>query len=145
VLSMNLTPYCHVSLSYIMDFVIEISHQGIQTTRSHASRCHHYNDYHYCNVDFVVFHNVTCYTNSLSLRIHAKTTELLNIMCTLVATRVRLRSFQVHRAPKHNFNYWAQCYNKGQLRVKYRIMALSNSSSRGKACNVLCNFIQNIC
>jgi hypothetical protein len=29
------------------------------------SRCHHCNYYHYCNVDFVLFHNIICYTTSL--------------------------------------------------------------------------------
>jgi hypothetical protein len=45
-------------------FDIQISHPRIQTTHSHTSHCH------YCNVDFVVFHNVTCYTNSLLSCIH---------------------------------------------------------------------------
>ena len=46
---------------------------------SSLSLCHH------CNVDFVFFHNVTCYTNSLLSHIRVNTTDLLNIMCTLVA------------------------------------------------------------
>ena len=41
---------------------------------------------HYCNVDIVLSYNVTCYTNSLLLHIHGNTIDLLNIMCTLVAT-----------------------------------------------------------
>ena len=55
VLNLNLSPYCHVSLPYITRFDIKINHQGIQTPRLHASRCHHCN---YCNVDFVLFHYV---------------------------------------------------------------------------------------
>jgi hypothetical protein len=35
---------------------------------------------------FVLFHNVTCYNNSLVSRIHVNTTILCNIMCTLVVT-----------------------------------------------------------
>ena len=42
------------SLTNIMGFEIKVFHQRIQTTHSHASYCH------YCNVDFVLFHNVTC-------------------------------------------------------------------------------------
>jgi hypothetical protein len=30
-----LTPYCHVSLPYIMDFDIKINHQRIQSTHTH--------------------------------------------------------------------------------------------------------------
>ena len=33
----------------------------------------------------VLFHNITCYTNPLSTRIHANITYLLNITCTLVS------------------------------------------------------------
>ena len=61
VLSLNL-PSCHISLSHIMGFDMKIIRQRIQTTRSHASYCDHY---HHCNVDFVLFYNVTSYTNSL--------------------------------------------------------------------------------
>ena len=44
--------------------------------------------YHY-NVDFVLFHNVTCADSLLSC-IHVNTTYLLDITCTLVATCVIL-------------------------------------------------------
>ena len=60
----------------------KIHHQRIQTTRSHASRCQYC---HYCNVDFVLFHNVTCYTNSLLSHIHVNTVELLDVTCILIA------------------------------------------------------------
>jgi hypothetical protein len=43
---------------------------------------------------FVLFHNVTCYTNSIVLCIDVNTTKLRNIMCTLVATRVILWSLE---------------------------------------------------
>jgi hypothetical protein len=71
---------CHVSLPYIIGFDINIIHQRIQTTRLHSSRCH------YWGVDFVLFHYVTCYTNSLLSCIHVNNAYLLNITCTLVAT-----------------------------------------------------------
>jgi hypothetical protein len=40
------------------------------------------------------FHNVTCYTNSLLSRVHVNIIELSNIMCTLAATCVILRSLE---------------------------------------------------
>jgi hypothetical protein len=43
---------------------------------------------------FVLFHNVTCYTNSIVSHIHVNTTKLYNITCTLVATCVILRSLE---------------------------------------------------
>ena len=49
----------------LLGFDIKINHQRIQPTCLHTSHCHHYSDCHYCNADFVLFHNVTCYTNSL--------------------------------------------------------------------------------
>ena len=44
--SLNLYPCCHISLSYIMGSDINIIQQRIQTTCSHASRCH---NCHYCS------------------------------------------------------------------------------------------------
>ena len=64
------------------------------TTCSHASRCHHCKYYQYCNVGFVLFHNVTCYTNSLLSHIHTNTIEHPNITCTLFATSMILRSLE---------------------------------------------------
>jgi hypothetical protein len=46
------------------------------------------------HIFFVLFHNVTCYTNSIEPRIHVNTTKLYNIMCTLVATCLILRSLK---------------------------------------------------
>ena len=44
---------------------------------------------------FVLFHNITCYTNnSIISHIHVNTTKLHNITCTLVATGVILRSVE---------------------------------------------------
>jgi hypothetical protein len=80
---------------------MKIIHRRIQTTHSRASRCHHC---HHYNVDFVVFHNVTCYANSLLSCIHVTTTYLLNITCTLVATCVklgRLKCTNYHKGHSH--------------------------------------------
>ena len=43
---------------------------------------------------FVLFHSVTCYTNSKVSRIHVNTTELRNTTCALVVTSVILRSLE---------------------------------------------------
>ena len=43
-------------------------------------------------LNFVLFHNVTCYTNYLLSCIHVNTIELHNITCTLVTTNVILRN-----------------------------------------------------
>ena len=56
----------------------------MQTTCSHASRCHHCRFLSLFHVDFVLVRYVTRYTNSL-LSI-CNTTYLLNITCTLIAT-----------------------------------------------------------
>jgi hypothetical protein len=81
VLSLDHTPCCHGSLPYITGFDIKVFHQRIQTSRSHASCCRYY------NLDFVLFHNVTCYTYSLLSCIHVNTLKLL-----LVAIRMILWS-----------------------------------------------------
>ena len=44
------------------------------------------------HISFALFHSVTCYTNPRVPCIHANTTKLRNITCTLVATCVILRS-----------------------------------------------------
>ena len=72
-------------------------HQRIQTTYSHVSHCHHYNYCHYCNVDFVLFHNITCFTNYLLSSIHVSTIYLLNITCTLVSKSVVLWMLECNR------------------------------------------------
>jgi hypothetical protein len=46
------------------------------------------------HISFVIFHSVTCYTNSMVSRIHVNTTKLCNITCTLVATCLILRSLE---------------------------------------------------
>ena len=62
---------------------IKVIHQRVQSTCSHAPR-HPY--CHYCNADFVLFHNVTCYINTLLSCIHVNIAHLLNITCTSVTT-----------------------------------------------------------
>ena len=61
-LSLHPSPCCHISFSYTTSFNTKVNYQRIQTTNSHAPCYHHRHD---CNVDFVLFYNVTCYTNSL--------------------------------------------------------------------------------
>ena len=68
-----------------MGFDVKIIHQSVQTICSHASHCHHFHYYDYCNVDFMLFHNVTCYIEYLLSHNHVNIANLLNITCTLVA------------------------------------------------------------
>ena len=83
----NLPPYCCISLPYIMDFDIQLIYQIIKATHWHTSCCRHR---YYSREDFVLFHNVKCYIDSLLARIHVNIDDLLTITCTLVATSVIL-------------------------------------------------------
>ena len=65
---------------YVMGFDIKrVQSKNLKDTL--MSHCHHC---YCCNVDFVLFLHVACYTNSMLSDIHANTTNLHP--CTLVAT-----------------------------------------------------------
>jgi hypothetical protein len=66
----------------------KIIQQSSQITCLHASRCHHC---HCCNFGFALFHSVARNTNTMLSCIPLNTANLLNIICTLVATCVMLR------------------------------------------------------
>ena len=90
---MNLISHRHVALPYITGFAIMLTHKkkNAKPHGSHASQCQDdCNRCHYCDIDSVLFHNVTCYTDSVSSCIHVNTTELFNITCILVDTSVIL-------------------------------------------------------
>ena len=136
--SSNLTPYCHISLPYITNFVINANHQRSQPTPSHCAMCQYVechllilclsSSYATCRMlvhayaissgkakwsgphhtikmlHLVLFHSVTCYTNSMVSNIHVDTTKLCNITCTLLATGVILRSLEC--IEHWNMGFW---------------------------------------
>ena len=54
------------------------------------------------HISFVLFHNVTCYTNFIVSRIHVNTKKIRNITCTLVATGVKIRSLKCVKNSKRD-------------------------------------------
>ena len=84
ILNWDLSCCCrHISLPYITSLDIRVI---LLTTRSHTSRCRHCNYYRHYNVDFVLFHNVTYYTNYLSFY-H---TSMLTIITSLLSCALLL-------------------------------------------------------
>ena len=59
------------------------------------------------HISFVLFHNVTCYTNHVASHIHVNTTKLCNVMCTLTAIGVILRSLE---CTSHVFQFYYLVY-----------------------------------
>jgi hypothetical protein len=76
-----------------LGFDIKIIHQRIQATRSNALHsCH----CHYCNVDFVLFQNVTCYINSSLRHFQVNTTNFLNTTCIFGCHMHDIRKVRVY-------------------------------------------------
>jgi hypothetical protein len=63
------------------------------------------------HISFVLFHNITCYTNFVVSHIHVNTTKLRNITCTLVATGGILRSLECTTIPDYLFSIASQWAN----------------------------------
>ena len=97
-LTLNL-PRCQEFPSHITDFDILIIYQRIQITLARTALSslsliviYH----HYCNVEFVLFHNVSCYNDSLLSCIHVITADLLNITCTFGCHRHDIKEVRVY-------------------------------------------------
>ena len=52
---------CHIPFHISRLLTLKQSTKGFEPCALHASHCHCHG-HRYCNVDFVLFHNVTCYT-----------------------------------------------------------------------------------
>ena len=112
----NFTLHCHISFSYITNFFINAAHPRSQPTPSHCAMCQYVKCLPHClgrssgvdhtsvddgktnssclHISFVLFHNITCYTNSIVSCVHVNTTKRRNITCTLVATGVIPQSLE---------------------------------------------------
>ena len=85
VFSLNIPLCCHISLPYTTKSL----HQNNPPKKSNHAWC-----CHYCNIDFVLFHNAISYNDSLLSCIHVNITCLLTSTCTLVATCMILGSLE---------------------------------------------------
>jgi hypothetical protein len=81
------------------------------------------------HISFVLFHNVTSYTNSIVSHIHVNTIKLCNITCTLVATGVILQSLECILPMRKPSNKFKVSRNMGAVYLTSFPMELGHSSS----------------
>jgi hypothetical protein len=65
---------------------------------------------------FVLFHSVTCYTNSIVSCIHVNNIKLRNITCTSITTSVILRSLECTNEVWHDISSFDACYVISKLK-----------------------------
>ena len=90
-LALRHVPICGVSPSYSSSYATCLN---VSACTSHIAHEDQWSGPHHTikMLHFVLFHSVTCYTNSIVSHIHVNTAKFCYITCTLVATSSILRS-----------------------------------------------------
>ena len=84
-----------------------------------------------CNVDFVLFYIITCYTNSCLSHIYINTTKLLHITCILVATKHDTTEFRVYKTSwekKSHIQSFAMLQQQQQTNKQTNVVGLKITS-----------------